>query len=83
MKHLKAERERLGISVEKLADVMGVHPNTVRGWEHDEFEPTGRNLVQLSSIFGCDADYLLDLTEQRSRYSTASHQLSSAKVARS
>lgn len=83
MKHLKAERERMGLSVEKLADVMGVHPNTVRGWEHDEFEPTGRNLVQLSSIFGCDADYLLDLTDQRSRYSSVSHHPAAAKAAKS
>lgn len=65
MKHLREERERAGISIEKLADVIGVHPNTVRGWERGNYEPTGKNLVQLTSLFGCDAEYLLDMTEER------------------
>lgn len=60
------ERERAHISVEKLADVIGVHPNTIRGWERDEYEPTGKNLVQLSSLFGCSPDYLLGLVKERS-----------------
>lgn len=66
MKHLIDERVRIGLSVEKLADVIGVHPNTVRGWESGSFEPTGRNLVQLATLFGCGAEYLLDITEERS-----------------
>jgi transcriptional regulator with XRE-family HTH domain len=66
MKHLKEEREREGISVDRLADVIGVHPNTIRGWERGDYEPTGKNLVQLTSLFGCSAEYLLDMTEERS-----------------
>lgn len=65
MEHLRNERVKCGISIETLADVIGVHPNTIRGWERGDFEPTGRNLVQLSAVFGCGADYLLDLTEER------------------
>lgn len=66
MKHLKEEREREGISVDKLADAIGVHPNTIRGWERGDYEPTGKNLVQLTSLFGCSAEYLLDMTDERS-----------------
>jgi transcriptional regulator with XRE-family HTH domain len=66
MKHLREEREREGISVDKLADAIGVHPNTIRGWERGDYEPTGKNLVQLTSLFGCSAEYLLDMTDERS-----------------
>ena len=66
MKHLKEEREREGISVDKLSDAIGVHPNTIRGWERGDYEPTGKNLVQLTSLFGCSAEYLLDMTDERS-----------------
>ena len=66
MKHLREEREREGISVDKLADTIGVHPNTIRGWERGDYEPTGKNLVQLTSLFGCSAEYLLDMTDERS-----------------
>ena len=63
--NIERERECSGITVEQLADTIGVHPNTVRGWERGDFEPTSKNLVQLSTIFGCSADYLLGLTECR------------------
>lgn len=63
--NLRVERERAGLSVERLASMMGVHPNTIRGWERREFAPTGKNLIQLASIFGCSGDYLLDLTDER------------------
>lgn len=65
LENIKAEREKHGISVEQVADVLGVHQNTVRGWERGEFEPTSRNLVQLSTLYGCSADYLLGLTNDR------------------
>lgn len=61
----KDEREGAHLSVEKIADLIGVHPNTVRGWEREEFEPTGKNLVQLSALFGCSPDYLLGLVDGR------------------
>lgn len=64
--NIKRERVEAGISVDEAADVLGVHPNTVRGWERGEFEPTGKNLVQLSALFGCGAGYLLGLTNERS-----------------
>lgn len=64
--NIRRERVESGISVDAAAAVLGVHPNTVRGWERGDFEPTGKNLVQLSALFGCGADYLLGLTDERS-----------------
>ena len=63
--NVERERKGAGLSVEQLADTIGVHPNTVRGWERGDYEPTSKNLVQLSTLFGCSADYLLGLTENR------------------
>lgn len=63
--NIRKVRETAGVSVEKLAGIMGVHPNTIRGWERGEFAPTGKNLVQLASIFGCSGDYLLGLSDER------------------
>lgn len=62
---IKSERERAGLSVEHVSDTLGVHQNTVRGWERGEYEPTSKNIVQLTALYGCSADYLLGLSEER------------------
>ena len=62
---VRIERERSGLSVEKLASVLGVHPNTIRGWERGDYSPTGKNLIQMEALFGCSGDYLLGLTSER------------------
>lgn len=61
MNNLKRERKKHDMSVEQVADIIGVHPNTVSAWESGRWEPTGKNLVQLASLFGCSADYLLEM----------------------
>lgn len=63
--NVEVERRAAGLTVEQVADLVGVHPNTVRGWERGDYEPTSKNLVQLSTLFGCSADYLLGLTVNR------------------
>ncbi|WP_124061662.1 helix-turn-helix domain-containing protein [Gordonibacter sp. Marseille-P4307] len=65
MNRIRAERFKSGLSTEKVADLLGVHANSVRGWENGSYEPSGRNLVQLSTLFGCSPDYLLEMTDDR------------------
>lgn len=65
MNRFKEERTRLGLSLQKEADALSVHVNTVVGWEEGRFEPSARNIVQLTSLFGCSADYLLGLSDER------------------
>lgn len=65
MNNLEKERRDHGLSVDGLADILGVHPNTVRGWERGDFEPTGKNLVQLSAVLGCSPEHLLGLEQRR------------------
>lgn len=67
MSRLKEELDRAGISAAKLAEILGVHANSVYGWIDGKYEPNGRNLVQLSSILGCSPDYLLGLTDSRTK----------------
>ena len=51
MKFLKAARREAGLSQEKLADMMGVHLNTIWGWENsDKRGPNPQQLTMLCEI---------------------------------
>ena len=65
MNRIKEEREHRFLSISDVADVLGVHENTIRGWERGEFEPSGKNLVQLLKLYGCSPDYLLLLDDEK------------------
>ncbi len=64
-KNMKAERARFGMSAKQVAEKLGVHENAVLRWESGDAEPMGANLVRLSHLYGCSADYLLDMTDER------------------
>lgn len=63
--NIRAERVRIGETVEQVAEAVGVTPSSVTKWERNEVEPSGRNLVKLTDHFGCSADWLLDMSEDR------------------
>jgi DNA-binding transcriptional regulator YiaG len=48
--NIKALRARLGISQAKLAKMIRVSRDTVRGWEHGRSRPRGPAIVLLKSI---------------------------------
>lgn len=51
MEYLKAARREAGLSQEKLADMMGVHLNTIWGWENsDKRGPNPQQLTKLCEI---------------------------------
>ena len=51
MKYLKAARREAGLSQEKLADMMGVHLNTIWGWENSgKRGPNSQQLTRLCEI---------------------------------
>lgn len=64
-KNMKAERARIGMSAKQVAEKIEVHENALLRWENGDAEPMGENLVRLAKLYGCSADYLLDMTDER------------------
>lgn len=63
--NIKSERIRAGLTREQVAETVGVHPNSVINWEQNVCQPSASALIALSGLFGCSADYLLGLTDER------------------
>lgn len=63
--NMRAERYRLGLSAEEVAEKIGVHSNSVLAWERGEAEPRAWNIIDLSKLYRCDPEYLLDMTDER------------------
>lgn len=70
---LKAERERLGLSQPRVAELLGVGKTTVINWEKGASAP---DAVQLSTFAEAGADVLYILTSQRSQVVAATAGLS-------
>ena len=60
--NMRAERVRLGLTAQQVADKLGVHVNAVLKWERGESEPLGENLINLGKLYKCSPEYLLDQT---------------------
>lgn len=60
---MKAERGRIGLSAKQVASRIGVHENAVLRWESGAAEPMGSNLIELSKLYGCSPEYLLEQTD--------------------
>lgn len=65
--NIASERARLRLSQAELAGLLGVAVNSLSNWERGEFEPTASKVREMARIFGCSADYLLGLTDERVR----------------
>lgn len=63
--NMKAERARLGLSAEQVAAEIGVSTNTILSWESGEKEPKAVNIIRLAKFYGCAAEYLLGMTDER------------------
>lgn len=65
--NIKSERSRLDMTQEKLAEKLGVDSCTIRDWEKGNSTIKSSNLVAMSDLFDCTTDYLLALTNERTR----------------
>lgn len=63
--NLAAERVRLGMTQEQLADVLSCTVETLGNWEKDTSDMPGDSMLKASALFGCSLDYLLNLTDER------------------
>lgn len=63
--NMKAERARLNLSLEDVANAVGVNKNSVARWESGEVEPVSENLEKLAELYECSVEYLLEQTPDR------------------
>ena len=64
-RNMKAERARMGMTTQQVAEALDVHPNAISRWENGDSEPKVSNLLALCALYGCTPEYLLDMTEDR------------------
>ena len=56
---LKTLRMKYNLSQKEVASMLGISPSVVSGYETGERTPSLENLLALSYLYKCSADYLL------------------------
>lgn len=64
-KRVTAERERLGMKQAEFAREIGISKQMINAIEKGMRDPSEKILIRMAQIFGCSADYLLGLTDER------------------
>ena len=62
-KRIMAERKKLGLTQDKLAETLGVTAQAVSKWENDQSCPDITMLPRLSALFGITVDELLGVAK--------------------
>jgi transcriptional regulator with XRE-family HTH domain len=57
---LRSAREKSGLSAKQVADRLGVKPQSVSAWEHDQREPRANKLHMLAGILNVSMTWLLE-----------------------
>ncbi len=65
-KRIMAERKKLGLTQDKLAETLGVTAQAVSKWENDQSCPDITMLPRLSKLFGITVDELLGVAKTES-----------------
>lgn len=65
MIRIREEREKLGYTLQELADILGIAPNTLHNYEHTKRHPNVEMLIKLADIFNCSIDYLVCRVDTR------------------
>lgn len=60
--YIKEARERIGYSQKELAEIIGVAPNTLHGYESGKHDPKSKLLIQIAQICKVSVDFLLGRT---------------------
>lgn len=60
---ISAERKKLGLSQEELAEKIGVSQKSISKYERGTRRPTYETLVSMANLFGVTVDYLLGSNE--------------------
>lgn len=65
MRGLHIQREKAGMTQAQLAKKLGVRPNTVWKWENDISNPSLNTIQEVTKIFNCTIDELINPTQPR------------------
>lgn len=65
--NIKVERARFEMSQEDLATAINVNKSTIGNWETEIGSCSIAKAIELSNVFGCSIDYLVGLTDERTR----------------
>ena len=60
---IKYARKNAGLTMKKLAELIGVTERSVKRYESNQSTPDTHTLIQLASIFDLSTDYLLVLSD--------------------
>ena len=63
--NIAAERARLKMSQQDLADELSVSRSALGSWEAGEVPVKVTTLCQMADLFGCSIDYLMARTDER------------------
>ena len=72
---IKNQRTRVGLSQERVAELVGVSRQSVTKWESGQSAPSTENLFRLAEIFGTTVDMLLDIPDEKNSKSTDQAQI--------
>lgn len=62
---MASERVLKRLSQVELAEKLGVSPSSIKKWETGKTRPNSEMVKRMALFFGCTADYLLGMTEER------------------
>lgn len=63
--NIKSLRKERGLSQQVLADMVGVHKNTIINWETEATDPRSCDLVKLSETLGCTIEDIVLASEHK------------------
>ena len=58
---IKSKREELGLSLQQLADMIGVSKSAIAKWEQGKSSPRRPRLDDMCKIFKCTPGWLMDM----------------------
>ena len=64
-KRIVAQRKRLGLTQDRLAELLGITAQAVSKWENDQSCPDITMLPKLAEVFGISTDDLLGLEKKQ------------------
>ena len=65
---IKKEREKLGLSRDKLAEKLGVSYSAIAMYEQGNREPNNELILEMCKIFDCTADYLIGNSQYKNEF---------------